>query len=308
MDSLVPASPRRLLGRRPFLRTLAASVGGLVLRPACLQAAARPLPELSFIVVTDTHLGYRDQSAAATLWQKTAAEIEAAPGAFVLHLGDVVDGGREAQYPIYLETRKLIKKPIHEIPGNHDPRELFEKHLRRPIDLSFDHAWLRILMLGNAHTDSHDGFLTPEQIAWMGTQCEEAARRDLRVLICMHVPVHTNKSPDRGWFVKPADGQQELYKLMIKHADRIVALLHGHFHNGIRGWGDHAPVQEILFPSALYNQDRQLEAKGAPGYNLPEFRPGYTLVRLKDGAMELDYRVTGHVENASKTLPIGKVR
>jgi hypothetical protein len=93
---------------------------------------------------------------------------------------------------------------------------------------------------------------------------------------------------------------------MTKHADRVVALVHGHFHNGLRGWDDHAPVHEIIFPSALYNQDRQLEAKGAPGYNLPEFRPGYTLVRIRDGAMELDYRVTGKDAKASKSLPLRK--
>jgi 3',5'-cyclic AMP phosphodiesterase CpdA len=276
-----------------------------VLRPAALSAAGKPLSEIAFVVVSDTHLGYRDQPAAATLWQKTAAEIEAAPGAFVLHLGDVVDGGREEQYPIYLETRKGITKPIHEIPGNHDPQDLFEQYLRKPMDLAFDHEWLRVLMLGNAHRDSHEGFLTPEQLAWLAAQCEEAEQRDLRVLIAMHVPVHTNLHPDRGWFVKPANGQTEFYALMTRHAERIIALLHGHFHNGLRGWDDHAPVHEIVFPSALYNQDRQLEAKGAMGYNPLEFRPGYTLVRLRDGKMELDYRVTGTDEKISRSLPLG---
>ena len=58
------------------------------------------------------------------------------------------------------------------------------------------------------------------------------------------------------------------------------------------------------FPSALYNQDRQLEAKGAAGYNPAEFRPGYTLVRIRDGAMELEYRVTGKEEKVSKRLPL----
>jgi predicted phosphodiesterase len=300
-------SPQRAcLGRREFLSALGAGVGALAIRPACLQAAGRALTDLSFVVVSDTHLGRQDKPAAAELWKRTAAEIESAPGAFVLHLGDVVDSGREAQYPIYLETRKLITKPVHEIPGNHDPQELFEKYVRTPIDLSFDHQWLRVLLLGNAHTDSHEGFLTEEQLTWLGRQCEEAAKRDLRLLIGMHVPVHTNQHPDRGWFVKPANGQQEFYKLMTKHADRVIALLHGHFHNGVRGWDDHASLHEIVFPSALYNQDRQLEAKGAPGYNLPEFRPGYTLVRFRDGAMELEYRVTGLEEKASKTLPLAQ--
>ncbi|MEZ5431211.1 MAG: metallophosphoesterase [Verrucomicrobiales bacterium] len=51
-------------------------------------------------------------------------------GAFVLHLGDVVDGGREEQYPRYLAGRKAITKTVLEIPGNHDPADLFQRHLR----------------------------------------------------------------------------------------------------------------------------------------------------------------------------------
>lgn len=44
-------------------------------------------------------------------------------------VGDVVDGGREAQYAVYQETRRTIREPVYEIPGNHDPQELFEKHI-----------------------------------------------------------------------------------------------------------------------------------------------------------------------------------
>ena len=307
MHSMKPQFQNHLrddIGRRAFLGALGAGIGGLVFRPACLNAAGRKLSEISFVVVTDTHLGYQDEDKAAKLWSNTAAEIEAAPGAFVLHLGDVVDGGREAQYPVYLETRKVIRKPVHEIPGNHDPHEKFERNIRNPVDMAFDHEWLRVLLLGNAHGDSHGGFLTAEQLAWLGAQCEDAAKRDLFVLIGMHVPVHTNAHPDRGWFVKPENGQTEFYTLMTKHADRVIALLHGHFHNGLRGWDDHAPVHEIVFPSALYNQDRHLDAQGAQGYNPIEFRPGYTLVRIRDGAMELDYRVTGTDVKVPKKLPL----
>src|SRR5258708_5569045 len=99
-----------LTGRRAFLGALGAGLGAWVIHPACLRAAEKTLKEISFVVVTDTRLGYKDAESAGKLWERTAAEIEAAPGAFVLHLGDVVDGGREAQYPVYLETRKVIRK------------------------------------------------------------------------------------------------------------------------------------------------------------------------------------------------------
>lgn len=296
----MPTNHSPAVSRRSFLSMAAVGAGSVILTPRCLQAAGKNRPPLSFIVVSDTHLGYRDKAAAAKQWGKTAAEVAKSNGDLVLHLGDVVDGGRENQYPIYLKTRNSIGKPVHEIPGNHDPQPLFEKYIRKQIDTTVDLKWLRFLLVGNAHTDSHDGFLEEEQIEWIDRQCRDAANRDMFVAICMHVPAHKNRHPDRGWYVKPNHGQTALYKTIERHQDRILALMHGHFHNGIRGWNDHAPVHEILFPSVLYNLDRKLEQQKAPGYNLPEFRPGFTKVTIDGGEMKLTYQPVGSKETAEK--------
>lgn len=285
--------------RRTFLRSMTAS---LVLAPLALRGAGAGQRKASFLVVSDTHLGRNDNLEAAERWKKVAAELGKASGDLILHLGDVVDGGREPQYAIYKEIRDTIKKPVHEIPGNHDPRELFERHIRKPIDSVVDHDWLRFLLLGNARFESHDGFLSAAQLAWIDTECADAAEKGRFVILCMHVPAHTNGHPDRGWYVKPADGQKELYEIVTRHQQRILALFHGHFHNGIRGWDDHSPVHEILFPSALYNQDRQLEKQQAAGYNLSEFRPGFTQVAIEDGRMTLRYQVIGGQPAAEKSL------
>jgi hypothetical protein len=69
----------------------------------------------------------------------------------------------------------------------------------------------------------------------------------------MHVPVHDNRHPHRGWHIKAKGGQTEIYTLPARHRDRVLAPLHGHFHNGVRDWDDHASYHEIAFPSALYN-------------------------------------------------------
>jgi calcineurin-like phosphoesterase family protein len=282
--------------RRACLQTLAA---GVTLWPACLRGTEISRPKLSLLIISDTHLGYKDQDSAAKQWEKTAAALREAPGDLVLHLGDVVDGGREAQYPVYLNTREKIGKPVYEIPGNHDPSELFQKHLRRQIDTAIDHHWLKILLLGNAHTDSHDGFLTDEQNAWIAKQCEAAAQAGQFVIVCMHVPAHANDHPDRGWYVHPDAGQTKLYETLDEYRDRVLALWHGHFHNGIRGWTDRGPLQETLFPSALYNLDRRLAEQQAPGYNLLEFRPGFTQVTIDGEKLELQYVPVGHAEEAA---------
>lgn len=294
---------RQLLSRRAALKCGAAAT---ILWPACLKANAASRDELSFVIVTDTHLGYREQDAAAKLWQKTATEINQSPGNLVLHLGDIVDAGREEQYPLYLESRKLIERPVHEIGGNHDPDDLFRKYIRQEPSLAVDHGWLRFLLLNNAHRDSHDGFLSEEQLVWLESQCAEAKRDDRFVGICMHVPAHPNKHPDRGWYVKPESGAAAFDELLKRYQDRVVAVMHGHFHNGIRGWNDRHGVHEICFPSALYNLNRGLEAKSAPGFNPLEFRAGYTLVSIREGAMTLRYKPTSGEPSIEKQCEFGK--
>lgn len=296
--------------RRTFLASLGTVAASLTLRPECLRGAAAAAGDLTFVVVTDTHLGYKDQDKAEKLWRQTATAIdktlEECSGSFVLHLGDIVDGGREPFYPKYVEARKSIRKPVYETSGNHDPAEMFKKYIRPELDIVVDHDRLRVLLTANAHTDSHDGFLTPEQIAWMTAKADEAAQQDKLLLFAMHVPAHDNKHPDRGWHVKPASGQKEFYALVDKHKARTLGLFHGHFHNGLRGWTDRAPVHEVCFPSALYNQDRNLEKQNAPGYNVPEFRPGFTVVTIRADKLELSYQtLDGEVgkEAATKSLP-----
>jgi 3',5'-cyclic AMP phosphodiesterase CpdA len=286
-----------LLDRRSFLAVASVPLT-LPFRDLFADDATRP--ELKFLVITDTHLGYKGNDSAAKLWTKTAAELAKQDGAFVLHLGDVVDGGREEQYPIYLKTRESIGKPVHEIPGNHDPQPLFEKHLRPKVDTAFDHQWLRVILLNNSHTDSHDGFLTREQRDFLSRQLNDARETSKAVIVAMHVPAHDNKHPDRGWHVKPKDGQSELYELVTAKNSPVLALFHGHFHNGLRGWDDRKPVHEICFPSALYNQDRKLEEQKAPGFNPIEFRPGYTAITLRKDKLLIDYRVTGTTANVTR--------
>ncbi|HUE70453.1 MAG TPA: metallophosphoesterase [Pirellulaceae bacterium] len=90
-------------------------------------------------MVSDTHLGYKDQPAAEALWKRTAGELATTDEAFVLHTGDVVDGGRESQYPLYVAARETIGKRVYEIPGNHDPQPLFEKYISSPVDRAVEH-------------------------------------------------------------------------------------------------------------------------------------------------------------------------
>ena len=287
--------------RRDFITTCTAT-GTAILWSYRLPAADH-LQKLSFIIVSDTHLGRKDNKSAENNWRKGIEEINQLPGKFVLHLGDVVDSGRKEQYPIYQETRKLLKKPIHEIPGNHDPTDLFKRHISERIDRSIDEGGVRFVLFNNSHRDSHLGFITNAQIDWLKKEFAEAEEKDLKIIVCCHVPIHTNKPPDRAWYVKPDEGQKKFYELQQKHADRLLACFHGHFHNGIRGWRDHGSTVEALFPSICYNQNRNLKdhiARGkADGFFVNELRAGYVLAELGEGRLTLRYKPLGEKQNGT---------
>jgi len=291
-----------LINRRQWLAASATGAGAALCWSLKLPAATGFEP-ISFVIVSDTHLGRNGNEASLKNWRKAITEINELPGSMVLHLGDVVDSGREEQYSVYLETRKLLKKPVHEIPGNHDPVDLFTKYVVEETDRAVVVGGVRFLLFNNAHRDSHDGFITSDQNQWISEQCSEATKADQKIVICCHVPIHANKSPDRGWYVKPTNGQKEFYATQQKYADRILACFHGHFHNGIRGWRDHGTTVETLFPSVCYNQNRALkdriEAGTATGFFVDELRPGFVLATIGDGAMTLRYKPLGQEFNGT---------
>lgn len=285
--------------RRRILMSGAVAAGTAVWSVPIFGATS--MDALSFVIVSDTHLGRKDSENAEKQWRKAIDEINGTSARFVLHLGDIVDQGREAQYPIYQQTRELLNKPIHEIPGNHDPLDLFQKYVTAESDQIHDYDGVRFILLSNAHRDSHDGFFTAEQLAWMDQACAEAVKADRNIVICCHVPIHSNRHPDRGWYVKPAHGQSEFYELQQRYSEHLLASFHGHFHNGIRGWRDHGRTAEILFPSVCYNQNRNLQQHisdgTADGFFVDELRPGYVLAELGRDRLTLRCKPLGEPTN-----------
>lgn len=283
--------------RRTFLYSVS---GGILLLSQRGFAVSDTQRAVSIAIVSDTHLGRSDGTTAREHWWLVADELRQSDVAFVLHLGDIVDNGTESEYPTYLETRNSVGKPVYEIPGNHDPEHLFEKYISETSDRCVDHESLRFILLNNARFGEHDGFLTDSQLDWLEIQCRDGADNKLALFICMHIPAHYNIHPDRGWYIKPDKGQTRFYNIVDRYRDSLRGIFHGHFHNGIRGWSDRVP--EIACPSLLYNQDRDLEAQGAPGFNLKEFRPGYTLLDIHPDTIELRYKPIGASLSVEKQL------
>jgi 3',5'-cyclic AMP phosphodiesterase CpdA len=290
------------LSRRQFLGTTAVAAAVLLVKPPSAWPRVGS-EDFSFAVIADTHLGNgKDGVTGEQAWQKALNEISNTDADFVLHLGDLVHTGEknERLYTTFMDIRKSYKKPVYTIPGNHDPDELFKKYVAEQTDITFDHKGIRFILFDNAHTDSHDGFITDAQLKSLGEQMQGAKDKGLQVIVCMHVAAHTNQRPDVGWYVKPENGQTQFYELLKAHTDSVIAVFSGHFHCGLRGWNDNFGVEEIVFPSACWNVDRGL-AKNGPGYAFDVVRTGYALISIKDDKMVLSLKPFGDEPPVVKT-------
>lgn len=266
------------------------------------EEAGKPL--FAFAVVSDTHLGKGGEGPAKGLAQ-VVEEINASAAELTLFLGDLVDTGakNEAQYPEWLKIARGLKKPFHAIPGNHDPVELFEKHIRAETDCAFDHKGFRFVLFNDSDPKSHDGAVTPEQLKWLTAQIDDAAAKKLRVILCAHVAAHPNKHPDVGWWVRT--GGKELEALLLaKGGNPIVAFLTGHFHCGLRGWSDRGGVHEVVVPALAWNGDRKLEA--APGFAVKESRKGYVRVEVYGGRLAVRCKPVGAEAGEAVVLKLGR--
>ena len=101
-----------ILNRRQWIQqTGSAALALIAAQVGVAQAADRS--ELSLVVISDTHVGYKGGESAGQRWKATAAELAELDTELILHLGDVIDGGRVEQYPIYLDAREQITKPVY---------------------------------------------------------------------------------------------------------------------------------------------------------------------------------------------------
>jgi 3',5'-cyclic-AMP phosphodiesterase len=279
-----------------------------ILLAGCQSAASRgpDKPDLIFAIVSDTHLAKAGAGDPAQLMAQAVAEINASPAEMTFFLGDLVDSGGRHE-PLYTEWSKLaaaLKKPFYAVPGNHDPAAIFTKHVRPQTDDVIDAAGYRFIFFADASPESHDGAVTPAQLRWLATQVDRAVEKNLRVILCTHIPRHPSKDPDMGWYIRQGDG--ELADLLRARAGTIVAVLSGHLHSGVRVWSDVSGVQEVVAPSLLWNFDKDFSTAG--GLAMQDKRPSWLLAELRGRQLTLRLMPLGAESKESLTLDLPAVR
>jgi 3',5'-cyclic AMP phosphodiesterase CpdA len=289
-----------ILTRREFL----GFAGAVSIAPFGFAADADK-PAFSFALVTDTHLGKPGADYVKRM-QQAVEEINAAPAEFTIFCGDLVDNGqdepRQKLYPQWLEIAKSLKKEWRAVPGNHDPAEMFKKHINKSTENELDFKNWRFITFADAEPNpGHMGVVTPQQLAWLQDRLKDAQKKQQRVILAAHVIYHENKAPDVGWYIKT--GRAEFGKLLEANTN-IAAMFGGHLHCGMRGWSDtfHG-IHEVILPCVSYNTDRKLDK--APGFAVKEFRPAWVLVEVFEKKLALKYKPVGAEVAVTKDLPLG---
>ncbi|WP_339948778.1 metallophosphoesterase [uncultured Albimonas sp.] len=147
--------------------------------------------------ITDSHI-----TAAGTLWKdrvdmaqglaRAVARLNEIAPDLVVHTGDIVDGGGEAQYAVAAEILSDLRPPLRLLPGNHDIRERMRAAFGARVDLpagpflnfAEEAGGLTILGLDTIEEGETAGRLCPERAAW----ARERLSRGRPALVFAHHP------------------------------------------------------------------------------------------------------------------------
>jgi hypothetical protein len=311
------------ISRREALRWAIIAGGAMVLRNPRLEGAPAGDQKFTFALVSDTHLG-RGGEGPSRQMRAAVEEINASGAEFAIFPGDLVNAGQEEKneiwYPQWKELAGSLAIPWYALPGNHDPDELFHKHIAADTDFVIDRPPFRFICFRDAKRNpAHDGIVTAEQCQWLARKIDEAAAAKLRAILVSHIIYHENHHPERGWKIET--GREEFGKLLAEKAGKVCAFFAGHFHNGLRGWDDTSGIHEVVLPSNCWNDNPWIRpttanpaAAPAPqaitpatGWALDEFRAGYVLVEASATELVLRYKPLEHQIVVQKDLPLSKI-
>jgi Icc protein len=173
------------------------------------------LPQLTFAVCGDSRDNPR-------VYRRVLEAITAGGCEFLIHTGDLVNQGTEAQWQEFTETMAGFTLPFYPVPGNHDglDGELdgFLAHSGAPAaHYSFDRGPVHFTL-----ADSHQGGITAAEQAWLREDLS-ATGQPIKMVFLHHPPF----DPDGTDHIM-AFGNKPFMALMVEQGvDYVFA---GHIH------------------------------------------------------------------------------
>jgi Icc protein len=247
----------------------------LILFAAALLAAlaqnSAP-PAFHFIL-----LGDRTGEAQPGVWEQVWKQAAAEKPAFVLGVGDTIQGGDDSTAESQWQEAKrtlapYVRIPLYLAPGNHDiwstaSEKLFEKYTGHPPHYSFDFGALHFTVLDNSRSDE----LSAEEMAFLASDLAAHQAQPIKFIVS-HRP---------SWLVQAAlhNPNFDLHRLARKYGVQYVVA--GHVHQILHVSFD--GVTYFCAPSA----GGHLRASGK--YEDGWFF-GYTVVTVQGSAVSFEIR------------------
>ena len=165
------------------MRRVLAGLGG-VLVAACLAVCAAPADNFHFVL-----LGDRTGEAQPGVYERVWRELAAAQPAFVLSVGDTIQGLNDATAEAeWREARRIVEPyrriPLYLVPGNHDiwseaSERLFRQYAGRAPHYSFDSGGAHFTVLDNSRSDAWPA----GELAWLEGDLREHAAAPVKFVV-----------------------------------------------------------------------------------------------------------------------------
>ncbi len=214
----------------------------------------------------------------------SVAALRPRPDAVVIS-GDLTDCGLVSEYASLAAMLRdvLPDFPIYLIPGNHDRRENFRRHLADFPGVTADPEFVqyvvenlpvRLVMLDSVVPGAGHGELCPRRLAWLDATLAAAPTRPT-MLVLHHPPILCGMSLLDRIYLRSADA---LAGVLARHP-QVERILCGHHHRPIVGRLGNAIV--CVAPSVAHQCEMALENDQGRFVLEP---PAYQLhLRLPDG-------------------------
>jgi 3',5'-cyclic AMP phosphodiesterase CpdA len=234
--------------------------------------------------VTDTHIAHDAPDAArrASDLERTIADINAldpAPDA-VIHTGDLVHGGRRADYALAASLLGMARAPVFVTAGNRDDRENLRRAFARLpwpaagsgfLDYAIEDFSVRLIAVDSLSASSNKGDFSSERARRLMELIDAETTKPIAVFM-HHPPFVVTVGPDPVNFVTPEAmaGVQRA----LQHSGRVAAVFCGHVHRSTAGRiGTVAVMVAPCTATTLRKGEYPPHMRGRPVYHLHRFDP-----------------------------------
>ncbi|GAG02856.1 unnamed protein product, partial [marine sediment metagenome] len=155
-------------------------------------------------------------------------EINDSGAALSILLGDYAHKAEETResFELLAKVTKRLAGPCHAVRGNHDPVDLYRKHVQKKLDYSFKHKGVRFVMIDAPGKVG----LSADQLSWIESELREADRAGEEIIVCSHVSAWESNERGRSAYNRIGPGSDRLRALLAKY--RVLLYLSGHYHRG----------------------------------------------------------------------------